>query len=307
MNINVKPNMLNNFLKTIQDYANRNHTATVVIAFVAMMFMLHMQQHRQEQFLGGVFGGGSKSKTKIDIDNEIINKTLNETFSKQVQSDEVSAAIVQEVRVKAANDVTLGAINMDALVEVDLDSWQKTENAQELKESLSVALDNAIKAETSTKNEGIGGIVSGIFGGGKVKNDVEVKNTVVNETINRISIEQINKCIASGYVNQKIIVESTDGGVEMDAVDFNAVVRAAAKCVSDVITEVVTDVARDISEETGTEVTTKIEDKGLLGGIFGGLFDTGNLLWYGLLGVAALIVLIIIIVVIIAGIIAMFR
>jgi copper chaperone CopZ len=282
---------MNQIRKFVQQ--NRNSVLLVALLSLAVVVLQRDQQKLVENLC--IVGCGGGSKTRVDIDVEVANRVLNEFFSSQIQSNAVSAAITQEVKIKGVGgDVSISGLKLRALAEVNLESWQKMQNTAEIQDKVKAALAQSVDATTQTETSGILGALTNLFGGKTSKTNLELTQTIVNETTNRVNVEQINECLASAYIAQKLEVEDVAGGVSLEAVELDATAKAAASCVGDMLVKQVTDTVRDLAIATDADIDTTLVEKGILESLFGGLSDVAA---YGI--IAAVIVVVIVILVLI--------
>lgn len=272
------------------------HVRTYAILLAALLLVIVLQRDEQKLVEGlCIIGCSGGSKTRVDIDVEVVNRVLNEFFSRQIKSDKVSAAITQEVRVRGGKEkVTISGLKLRALAEVNLDSWQKMQNTTEIQDKVRAALSQSVDAKTRTETGGILGAITDFLGGKRSKTNVELTQTIINETTNRVTVEQINECLASVYIAQKLDVEA-EGEIKIEAVEMDATAKAAAECVGDMIVRQVSDTVRDLAIDTGTDIETTLKEKGILESIFGNL---GNLAVYGIIGAVVIVVLIVLVIII---------
>lgn len=277
-------------------FLNNKNIKTYAIILAALLLVIVLQRDEQKLVENlCIIGCGGGSKTRVDIDTEVVNRVLNEFFSSQIKNDKVSAAITQNVTVKGGKEkVTITGLKLRALAQVNLDSWQKMQNSAEIQDKVKTALTQSIDAKTRTETGGILGAITDFLGGKKSKTDVELSQSIVNETTNRVTVEQINECLASAYIAQELNVEA-EGEIEIKAVEMDATAEAAAKCVGDMIVRQVSDTVRDLAIATDTDIETSLKEKGILESLFGGLSDIAV---YGIIGAVIVTVLVILVLIV---------
>lgn len=285
--------MLKSLYLNLNQSFNSYPRVYIMILIIAITYVYLQTQQIKENFC--IFGcGGSKSKTEVDIDNTIMNTVTSEYFSKQLQQHQASAAAVNAIKIKGIKgDVTITDSSFKAYANVSLDSWQKMQTDQQVKALIQTVLKQSMKASTKAESSTLGGLLGQAT---KTTSDLTLKNQLINDTVNKFTVEQINQCIASAFAKNVIQIDDVEGNVTINGLDMNATADTAAKCLGDQIVKQATQVANDTLGIENTNVTTTSTQKSLLDSIFGNLFgNLGSLALYGIIAAVAIFVILLII------------
>lgn len=267
----------------------------VLVTFLFLFWLLQKQTTLKEGILGL---GTSKSQTKVNIDNKLVNDFMRDMTMEQVSDKAASVAATQRLKIKGVKgDVVVKDVNFRIIAKSDIEGAAQFIKSDEVKKRISSMMNQALSVENASSS-GFGSLLSGAS---KSEVDIQAKNTVINKTLTKLSDKQIDKCFATATATQELIVENVDGSVITDNVNFDATVDASAKCVTEQIIknieETLTETKMQQDVESQSEAKTKgvgdvIKDVGEgITGILGGVTGPIKYLIIGGVVLAAIVVI----------------
>lgn len=218
-----------------------------------------------------VFGCGSKSKTKVTINNTVINEFVRDISVKQMTEHGAAISADQIISIKdVKGDVIVKDVKMKIVAETALQSVSKKMKSDEVKKRMKTMLTQAVSVENAAES-GFGSVLSG---GAKAETDLEATNEVINKSMTKLTDEQIDKCFASVSTSQALEIEGVGGSVLIDHFDMETTAKATANCFTEQIIKNIEDVGAEtkLDQDITTKTSAKVgglED--LLDSIFGGL------------------------------------
>lgn len=198
--------------------------------------------------------GNTTSKITTESVMNVINKELVNINIKQIQKHSAGGSAIQRILGITKNgNVTISNVDMTSIVNISLDSYQKTMNKELLIQAVETSIDKyydvQIKPSSMTLSSSNNEIVT------------TSKTNITNEIEKNITNEQISKCLASAYAVQEIKAETTTGNITIDIVNMKIVSTVSAECVSDLITDIVTKQINNIKIKE--EINQKVEPKSI--------------------------------------------
>jgi hypothetical protein len=242
--------------------------------------------------------GSSKSRTKVNIENEVINKFIRDVSVKQMSKHASATSAQQKISIRGVGgDVVVTDTKMVIDADAALQSVAKTMKSDETKKRMRTMLDQAISVENAAES-GFGSILSGAS---KSEVDIEAKNRVVNDTMTKLTDEQLDECIATASTTQDLIIEDVGGSVVVQGFEMEATAKAQADCLSDKIIKNIEDIGVEsgLSQDVDSE---NISKAGGLEDVFAAIGDifTGPLLYLLIAGIVGAVLITIILIVLMA-------
>lgn len=175
---------------------------------------------------------GAKSEAIINEQNEILNRTITEVFQKQLQKHQALGHVVQRIIARSKlGDVTVRDVNLENYVAISLDSWQNMQNQTDINQMFNTVAQNVVDSQLKAVSGFLSPSAESTFRG-------ELVNTITNELVNVIKVEQVGECMANVYVEQVVKAETEEGSALVEAINMKNTSEIVASCISEQISDV---------------------------------------------------------------------
>ena len=196
--------------------------------------------------------GNTSTKITTESLTNVINEEITNHNVKQLQSHKARSENIQRViGITENGNVIIRNVNLAMIVNISLDSYQKTLNKSDLKSIIENSVDKYKDNLVSQSGVPLS----------RSQNEVvnKHKTNITNTVVNNISVEQINDCLVTAYNLQKIKAETKNGNITIENIDMSIVSNVSAKCVTNLINDIINSsgIISTVKEELKTKVETE--------------------------------------------------
>lgn len=200
--------------------------------------------------------GVTISKVSNESITEIMNKELIKVNIKQLQEHAVTGVALQKIGAVTENgNIIIRGINMANIINISLESYQKTMNTELLKTAMDSVVDTVYKTNVKPNSLTVSSSVTEVIN--------KYKTSIRNDIEKNITNEQINRCLASSYNSQEITAVTKNGDVTIENVDMINVSTLSAKCLGELMVDIIAENnnTANIKQESKTDIVpTKISE-----------------------------------------------